>query len=410
MKLMTKNILFLLFFLFHSLCFSQSTKVKVLAQEVEQLSQSYNYEAAIQLISDFVDDKSNSYYEKAKAYLLKSYIYKRLFDYEETLKCLDKAEEAGRKSTRQEEIHMQVSAEKSFAYFDMQQYDMAKTYMKELRKNKYNYLKTDDIAFIIMQEGQLFMFDKEYGQAEKSFDEAILLLQKFNPSNLPVIYGKKLELYNKMGLPKKRDEAFRLGLASAEENKILKYRIYMRQVLAGQYEYNKDYKNAFFQNKIIDSLSKIYDAEQHNSKLKLYEKQLETQKKEYELETNRKTKYFLLILSIVLLILCGIALKLNRTNQQKRILLEKDYERMFNELQLLTQKLKDGETIENKLSQYNLSERHQEIINLIHQGKTNKEIANELFISENTVKYHLKIIYETLNIDNRNKLFQLLNH
>ena len=37
-------------------------------------------------------------------------------------------------------------------------------------------------------------------------------------------------------------------------------------------------------------------------------------------------------------------------------------------------------------------------------GKTNKEIGVELFISENTVKYHLKIIYEALNITNRSKL------
>jgi len=188
----------------------------------------------------------------------------------------------------------------------------------------------------------------------------------------------------------------------------LKYQIYMHEVMAGQYEYNRDYKNAFFQNQIIDSLSQIYDAEEHSTKLKLYEKEMETQKKEYELETERKTRYFLAILSVVLLILFIISIKLGSTHRQKRILLEKESERMYNELQLLTQKLNEGETIEHKLAQYNLSERHQEIIRLIHQGKTNKEIANALFISENTVKYHLKTIYETLNIDNRNKLFSLL--
>lgn len=405
---MKKKQLFFVLFCLSCLCFSQSAGVKKLSEEVGKLNRLYKYEAATRLISDFVENKENSHYEKAHAYLLKSYIYKRLFDYEETLKCLDMAEEEGRKSNRSEEIHMLVTAEKSYAYFDTQQYEKAKSYMDELKANQYHHLKSEDIAFVIMQEGQLFMFDGEYAKAEKSFDEAILLMKKFDSSNLPVVYGKKLELYNKMGLSEQRDEAFRLGLASARDNKILKYQIYMHEVMAGQYEYNRDYKNAFFQNQIIDSLSQIYDAEEHSTKLKLYEKEMETQKKEYELETERKTRYFLAILSVVLLILFIISIKLGSTHRQKRILLEKESERMYNELQLLTQKLNEGETIEHKLAQYNLSERHQEIIRLIHQGKTNKEIANALFISENTVKYHLKTIYETLNIDNRNKLFSLL--
>lgn len=405
---MKKKQLFFVLFCLSCLCFSQSAGVKKLSEEVGKLNRLYKYEAATRLISDFVENKENSHYEKAHAYLLKSYIYKRLFDYEETLKCLDMAEEEGRKSNRSEEIHMLVTAEKSYAYFDTQQYEKAKSYMDELKANQYHHLKSEDIAFVIMQEGQLFMFDGEYAKAEKSFDEAILLMKKFDSSNLPVVYGKKLELYNKMGLSAQRDEAFRLGLASARDNKILKYQIYMHEVMAGQYEYNRDYKNAFFQNQIIDSLSQIYDAEEHSTKLKLYEKEMETQKKEYELETERKTRYFLAILSVVLLILFIISIKLGSTHRQKRILLEKESERMYNELQLLTQKLNEGETIEHKLAQYNLSERHQEIIRLIHQGKTNKEIANALFISENTVKYHLKTIYETLNIDNRNKLFSLL--
>ena len=56
------------------------------------------------------------------------------------------------------------------------------------------------------------------------------------------------------------------------------------------------------------------------------------------------------------------------------------------------------------LDNYKLTERQNEIITLVKQGKTNKEIGQNLFISENTVKYHLKIIYETLNIANRSEL------
>jgi len=48
----------------------------------------------------------------------------------------------------------------------------------------------------------------------------------------------------------------------------------------------------------------------------------------------------------------------------------------------------------------------QELIikNLITNGKTNKEIANELHISLNTVKTHISNLYQKLNVSNRKEL------
>lgn len=48
-----------------------------------------------------------------------------------------------------------------------------------------------------------------------------------------------------------------------------------------------------------------------------------------------------------------------------------------------------------------LSEREQEVLKSIAQGKTNQEIAAELHLSPNTVKYHLKNIYQKLGVNNR---------
>ena len=50
-----------------------------------------------------------------------------------------------------------------------------------------------------------------------------------------------------------------------------------------------------------------------------------------------------------------------------------------------------------------LSPREREVLQLVSQGATNKEIADALFISENTVKTHLKSIMETLHLANRSQ-------
>jgi ligand-binding sensor domain-containing protein/DNA-binding CsgD family transcriptional regulator len=58
---------------------------------------------------------------------------------------------------------------------------------------------------------------------------------------------------------------------------------------------------------------------------------------------------------------------------------------------------------------YDISEREQEIIKFILQGKSNKEIENKLFISLKTVKNHTSNIYKKLGIKNRSQLIILIN-
>ena len=57
---------------------------------------------------------------------------------------------------------------------------------------------------------------------------------------------------------------------------------------------------------------------------------------------------------------------------------------------------KHNEHIKNSLNKREIS-----ILNLIQEQKTNEEMSQELFISVNTVKYHIKNIYRKLDIKTR---------
>jgi DNA-binding CsgD family transcriptional regulator len=55
-------------------------------------------------------------------------------------------------------------------------------------------------------------------------------------------------------------------------------------------------------------------------------------------------------------------------------------------------------------SKHDISSREQEIVLKLIEGKTNREIGDELFISPNTVKTHIRNIYKKLDISNRVQL------
>lgn len=59
------------------------------------------------------------------------------------------------------------------------------------------------------------------------------------------------------------------------------------------------------------------------------------------------------------------------------------------------------------IDQGNLTLRQQEILGLIAKGLTNAQIAQRLFLSESTVKQHLRATYKVLGVSNRTEAARL---
>ncbi len=67
----------------------------------------------------------------------------------------------------------------------------------------------------------------------------------------------------------------------------------------------------------------------------------------------------------------------------------------------VTETLMDELQTKHRLAQAQLSDREQEVLNLIAKGQTNSDIAKALYISVRTVKFHVSSILTKLNVRNR---------
>ena len=103
--------------------------------------------------------------------------------------------------------------------------------------------------------------------------------------------------------------------------------------------------------------------------------------------------------SVYIIILDNICCKM----KEKLFFQEKDGVYFIYELQELIEIIEtvmDKEKGQKKLSD-NLTKREREILVLITKGKLNKEIANELNITERTVKNHIANLFKKINVYDR---------
>ncbi len=377
----------LLTFIWILLLCSGTSAQKITLDSLDQVIYTYNnafqYDSSIALLSRMLSDPRAEPEKRSKYYLYKSYTYKRLFNYGQAMYNLDLAIEEARKSSDAEKRVAELKAEKAFIYFDTQDYDKAAVIMNELKEQEYRYLSPDYVSFLLLQTSFLHIQNKEYNTAEQNLNDAIALARQHSPHDLPLFYGKKIHLYNATGRYDLRDSAFQQGYREAEKTGVMKYQMYLYEVLKGELYAVKDYTAAIRAQKRYDSLAYLYDYTGYAGRAQVLDKKMEDERKLQELARQKTQKTYLLLLVLVLLVLIPAVYFYRR----RQPLLEKgpgDFD----------------------LNRYDLTVRQHEIIELVQQGKSNKEIADLLFISENTVKYHLKTIYEMLNVTRRTQLRQ----
>ncbi len=372
-----------------------------LKNQVTLYNDKQEYENSINLIHSFLQNKNATAYDYYFALVLKSHTHKRLFNYPQALVYLDSAYTYGIKSDRKQEVIACIKAEKSFVYFDTRNYAVSSKIMKELKSSNFKYISDENRPVIIMQLGYIAYLDHDYRNAEILYDEAIALMSTSIERNLPMIYGKKVKLYGKMNLPEKRNIAFNLGVKTADKFKILKYKLYMYEMLFQQFGENEDYRNAYFAGSKFDSIKNLYNAEQESTNVEITEQKFTLFSQDAKLKQQRYLLWFLAAFVLCLALIIWLIYYLLRAKKKTHQLLEIEYKRITDELYVMTQGETDKRDVINDLSKFNLTARQHTVINMLKDGKSNKEIADELSITANTVKYHLKTIYDILKVEKR---------
>lgn len=388
--------------------FGSTISIRKLNQEVALSKNSGNYEDCIKLICSFLAQPNITSAERYEAYLLKSAIYRRLYKYEHALHNLDLAIKEGAKGDNIATIEQEIKAERSFIYFDLQVFDKSEKLTTELEESGYKNLKPKQLLFLYTQKGYFLIKRKQYNAAEEILTKAYHISSQYFPAELPIIFGKQIELYHKTGKIQKRDSTYQTAIRSARKTGNIKYELYLEEIMKNVFSSTKDYKNAFYHQQKCDSLFSLYNSNINSSKVELLEQQLKAQEYNYGLQKKQFVLLSFVVFALLLLLLLFITYKLYKNTTLKNKLIIEENERIQNEIKYHLQLTEQTQTSgKSKLDGFHFTERQLQIIELIKKGKSNREISADLFISENTVKYHLKIIYSVLNIKQRNELLIL---
>ena len=318
------------------------------------------------------------------------------------------------------------------------QFDSAQKYLSltlELSKKLYG----DKLGIKYNIAGHYFYARENYQKALEYFQKALEDTQKRNieryAANSEIMIGK---IYMQLGENVKALDYIQSGLELAKaihskENIVLGY-----DALIDYYSHTGNYKKALefaklkevWKNNMLNTQTqKSIHVLEVLHKMKEKDKKLTSMAlKQKKLEQKAKLNFYLWLFTLVssmlglaLVILFyklrqkNIELELEEKNQQILSLIQKEhmYKNSFTGDRTVQEQIKtpkEDEICKKFLINADLTNREKEIFKLICQGKNNKEIAKELYISLNTVKTHVRHIYDKLNVKSRLDIFSKMEN
>lgn len=350
--------------------------------------------------------------EKANISFLFATTYRSVNDYSTCIDYLKKTEVLAKNLPKDNLLRIKLDYEYAFVYFDNNEYQKAAEAMKKIDRADYINPSSEDYAYITMQKGYLLLLDNKYGEAEKKYIEALDIMKLSSPCNLPVVYTKIMNLYAAGKKISKAEEIYRENLRICDSCNVLKYSILASSEMERIYKENNLYGQAYLISSRLDSLRRVDNQENKISEMHLVDRAyVEREQIAREKSEVRKGSVILVILILPLFLSIYYFYKKNKRIKKDRVKLREEISQIKEELDSYSQSSSQEKFVSSCEDLFpnfeQLTDRQKELVELLSQGLSNKEIAEKLFITENTVKYHTKNIYNILNVKDRKDFFQM---
>lgn len=402
---MKPRLFLLLIFLLTGLYSSQTFDFQVLEKTIDRNNQLGRHKISQQKLLDVLKNEDLDLNDQVKANLLLAKTFRSINDYATAINYLKKTQTLSLHLTGKDSLIMDIRAELALAYFDNHNYTESGKIMAGIAREKYRNLDEGTKAYLIMQQAYINFLNKDYQTAEKQYVASLAILKKYSPCNMPPVMVKQLQLYGRKKDFNTMERIYMETVKIADSCSILKYKIYATDEIENIYQENKMVEKAFHAGKLLDSLKTI-DARETN----LLDMHLKNENFLQQQNQNDKDHSFRNTILLVGLLLLMIALGIyfyrkSKSYKKENLKFEAEIREMKKVLQAYSQQefsqdKKDNSILKTEL----LNERQKQLLEQMSEGLSNKAIAEKLFISENTVKYHIKNIYLLLDLKDRKDL------
>lgn len=410
---MARYLLLLLLFCANFLL-AKEINLDSLEKEIFQNNRAGKYENSQQKLSELLLRKDLSREEEGQILYLMANTYRSVNDFMMSIDYLKKSEAIADGLPNGNLLKMRIDYEFAFIYFDNKDYDKSKVAMEHLASQNYKNPFPEDQAFILIQEGYLLIRDQKLKQAEKKYQEALSIMRDIDYCNLPIVMVKLMELYSIDKQIAKVENTYQETLKITDSCNILKYRIFATAEMEKLYKQNGMFDKANVLGLRLDSMRKLERLDGKISEMHVMDRKFLEKDRSNQTETFFWEKIFGLF-SFVGIAFVGTfyVLKSRRNFRKDKLKMEEEIELMRLDINSYSQENHSNERFVNpqKISENfdKLTERQRDLLQLMADGFSNKEIADKLFISESTVKYHIKNIYSILDLKDRKDFFRKLS-
>lgn len=400
--MMKKGTLVLLLFFLGLWCTGQTIDLERFQQEVAAKQADESYESAMVLIEEVMLNDESTSLELAYANYYKHLIYRKIGIFTEALTYLNKALVLGQKTGNKKQFEQQIKLDYALLALEQLDYTTSMERVEKIDPKGVGIVEGYQGIYTFLLAVKEMEMNRDYAVALTQFEKAIQLLEKQQPAYLPYLYKEKMRLHKYLGQDKEVMQSYQIGLALGEQYKRTVAVLELHHVLMNYYKDKGLYQESMAMSNVMIALFMEFDAIGKSSRLNQLVKELTEAKVEEQRLRDLRIQKILWSSLFLVGVLVLIALVVFTKNNRYKGVMERENQLLRVDFQSLHQQDSQQEKEDTQL----LSERQVYILDLVKQGKKNKEIAEKLFISENTVKYHLKIIYETLQVKGRSDLLE----